>query len=41
MDLIARTMGGKGTMDSYVDLAGYAACGAEAALREMEQRAET
>lgn len=32
---IARIMGGKGTMDSYVDLAGYAACGAEVALREQ------
>lgn len=33
---IARIMGGKGTMDSYVDLAGYAACGAEVAMREQE-----
>lgn len=37
---IARIMGGKGTMDSYIDLAGYAACGAEVALREQERRAE-
>lgn len=35
---IARIMGGRGTMDSYVDLAGYAACGAEVAMREQERR---
>lgn len=37
---IARIMGGKGTMDSYIDLAGYAACGAEVAMREQERRAD-
>lgn len=31
---IARIAGGKGTEDSFVDLAGYAACGGEIATRK-------
>lgn len=33
---IARIMGNRATEDSFVDLAGYAACGAEIAGKEVE-----
>lgn len=33
---IARTMGGEGSIDNFVDIAGYAACGGEIYYHDIE-----